>query len=341
MHRRILLFLIVFIMTLSGCGSSRPNSLSCSWYDLFDTYSTFTCYGIDEETFQRYSQIVYDTLNRYHKEFNIYEEYEHNIKTINENAGIAPVAVSQSLWDFLIWGRDVYTLTQGRVNIAMGSVLSVWHTYREAGLSDPQAASLPSDEELREASRHISIENLVLNEEQHTAYLTDPKSSLDIGALGKGYAADRAAEALKDAGCTDAILNLGGNVLCIGPSDLIAKDTFSIGIQSPESESELVMTLRIQSRSVVTSGDYQRYYKVNGTAYHHIIDPDTLYPSTRYHAVTVICDDSATADMLSTALFLLPYEEGAALAAQFEAEAYWMDEQGNEMYTEHFKDSIQ
>jgi thiamine biosynthesis lipoprotein len=114
-----------------------------------------------------------------------------------------------------------------------------------------------------------------------------------------------------------------------------------VGIENPEgSDKDYLHTIYVNQESVVTSGDYQRYYMVEGEAYHHIIDPDTLYPAKQWRAVSVVCDDSGLADALSTALFLLSKEEGEKLLEACNAESVWVPLEGELLYSEGFKELI-
>ena len=132
---------------------------------------------------------------------------------------------------------------------------------------------------------------------------------------------------------------MGGNVCATGPKDEDGTP-WRVGVQNPDGGDNYLHTLNITGGSVVTSGDYQRCYMVDGKIYHHIIDPATLYPSEYWRSVTVLCADSGLADALSTALFLLPYEEGLALAEASGAEALWVNEAGEQFYTPGFADYI-
>ena len=113
-----------------------------------------------------------------------------------------------------------------------------------------------------------------------------------------------------------------------------------VAVQNPDGGEEHLHTLYLSNGSMVTSGDYQRAYVVDGELYHHIIDPDTLYPSTYWRSVTIVCPDSGLADALSTALFVLPLEEGQALLSQFDAQAMWVDREGNRFYSPKFEELI-
>ena len=135
------------------------------------------------------------------------------------------------------------------------------------------------------------------------------------------------------------LISVGGNVCATGPKD--DKGTpWVIGVQDPDGGNDYLHTIYVSGGSVVTSGDYQRTYVVDGKAYHHIIDPDTLYPSDYWRAVTVVCEDSGVADALSTALFLLSQEEGQKLLDLYGAEGLWVADDGSIHYSPGFNDLI-
>ena len=224
-----------------------------------------------------------------------------------------------------------YELTGGMVNVAMGSVLKLWHNARNAGINDPANARLPDMDQLTEASLYADIEAIMIDEEASTVYIADPKVQLDVGAVAKGWSAQRVAENAPEG----LLISVGGNVCATGPKD--EKGTpWVVGVQNPAGDNYL-HTIYVTQESVVTSGDYQRCYVVDGNLYHHIIDPTTLLPGTYWRSVTIVCADSGLADALSTALFLLPLEEGKLLAKKSGAEAMWVDADGSQYYTEGFQ----
>jgi len=314
-------------LLLSGCTSPKtgPRKLSETYFDLFDTVTTVTAVTVPEEEFARQAQAVYDALMKYHRLFDIYQEYEgmNNLKTVNDRAGIEPVAVDDAILQLLQDCKDFYALTDGRVNAAMGSVLTLWHEARSAALEAPETAGLPDRETLRRAAAHTDIHAVELDHEKGTVYISDPEVQLDVGAIAKGWAAQKAAEAA----VPGLLISVGGNVCATGPKDA-GGTAWVVGIQDPDGGSGYLHTLELTRGSVVTSGDYQRFFTVDGKRYHHIIDPDTLWPCQYWRSVTVVCEDSALADVLSTALFLLPREEGQALLDKTGAEAIWLDHTG-------------
>jgi thiamine biosynthesis lipoprotein len=311
----VLIAVTAFFVIRSG----QLERYEMSFYDIFDTYSSVTIYASNEKAANAVFDDVREELRRLNKLYDIYNNYEgiNNIKTINDNAGVEPVKIDDDLMELLEFSVKAYDETDGAVNPAMGSVLSIWHSYREAGTDNPQTAALPSDEELKEAAAHTDINALVLDKQNGTAYIGDPKVKLDVGAVAKGFAADKAMEVIKGHGVQNAMLNMGGNVLTMGGKP--DNKEWGVAVQNPRDSSQNSAFVTINDGAVVTSGDYQRYYEVNGVRYSHIIDGETLFPPTRYASVTVATDSSAIADMLSTALFILPEEQGNALALKYDA----------------------
>jgi thiamine biosynthesis lipoprotein len=259
--------------------------------------------------------MIEEELRQYHRLFDIYYEYSDtpNLKTVNDNAGKNAVKVDGKIIDLLEYAKEMYSLTGGEMNIAMGSVLSLWHESREAAQKSPDGASIPTKSALDEAKKHTSIENIVINREESTVYISDEKTRIDVGALGKGYATEMIGKMLKEKGISSYVLNIGGNIKTIGEKK--NGEGWLTGITNPDKTSSESFACRVEIKNIscVTSGDYERYFTVDDKKYHHIIDKDTLYPAEYFSSVTVITPDSALADALSTALFNVDYETGKRL----------------------------
>ena len=336
MKRLLSCFLILSIL-LTGCSAGKEPELrryTATFLNLFDTVTTIVGHAQTEEEFQTQTQQIHDELERYHHLFDIYNDYPGvtNLKAVNDRAGVEPVVVDRAIIDLLLDCKEYYELTGGHVNAAMGSVLHLWHEARSHGINDPQNAKLPSMEALQEASGHCSFDSVVIDEAASTVYITDPHARLDVGAIAKGWATQRAAEKAP----SGMLISVGGNVCATGPK-LSDGTPWVIGIQDPDAADKNLHTVFVTQNSVVTSGDYQRTYWVAGEPYHHIIDPDTLMPSTYWRSVSVICPDSGLADALSTALFLMDREAGSALAEKCGAEVLWVDAAGQEFMTDGFE----
>ncbi len=339
--RRILAFFLSISVFLTGCASDtvevQKKQYTATFLNLFDTVTSVTGYADSEEEFQKKAQEIHDNLQIYHQLFDIYHDYEGiaNLKTVNDQAGIAPVKVENILIRFLKDCKTYYETTEGRVNVAMGSVLALWHDARSRGRDDPVNARLPEDEKLKEASEHTDINALVIDEEASTVYLADPQMRLDVGAIAKGWAANEVSKNAPEG----LLISVGGNVCATGAKDENGAH-WVVGIQSPDDPEKYLHTIEVTDECVVTSGDYQRTYMVDGKLYHHIIDPETLYPGTYWRSVTIVCRDSSAADALSTALFLMPKEEGQALLEKYDAEALWVDQNGDIQYSPGFEKLI-
>lgn len=333
------LLVILAALLLCGCmpvQTAGAKPYTQTWFDLFDTVTTVMGYAESREEFQRQAQDIYNVLKAYHQLFDIYHVYPgvNNLKTVNDSAGKEPVKVDPALVALLRNCRDYYMLSDGCVHAAMGSVLQLWHEARQAGTEDPGNARLPDSAALEAAAAHANWNNVVVDEERSTVFLTDPELSLDVGAIAKGWAVQRAAEQAP----AGMLISVGGNVAATGPK--AENRPWVIGIRNPDG-GDYLYTIRLEKGAVVTSGDYQRAYTVDGKLYHHIIDPETCMPGTYWRSVTVVCGDSGLADALSTALFLLPLAEGKALAEQCGAQALWVDAAGEEFMTPGFRELIQ
>jgi thiamine biosynthesis lipoprotein len=339
-HKKIALAALAVILCAAASCSPKFKRFEASFVDVFDTYARIIGYAHSQDEFNGYAGALRSRLEDLHRKFDIYNSYSglNNIKTINESAGISPVAVDTDIMALLKLGKEAHEQTGGAVNIALGPVLKIWHDYRENGLENPGTAALPPMELLREAKALCDIGGLVLDESAGTAYLAQKGMSLDIGALAKGFAARIIAEEAKSAGLASALIDLGGNIVAVGGPLSGERESWRVGMQDPESKGEqkIIGSVYIKDAAVVTSGDYQRFYTVDGKAYNHIIDPETLMPASRFAAVTVIADDPATADMLSTCLFILPEEQGRAILEETGGEALWIGHDGGRMMTEQF-----
>lgn len=338
---------LLLLVTFSGCSKiSQTSSQDVAkieprgkaYFSFFDTVSYVYSYaGDSDELFNARTEAVADILDKYHKLFDIYYEYTgiNNLCTINKKAGGEPVVVDKELIDFLLYCKKICELTDGVVDVMMGSVLSIWHDARTA-----EVPYLPEISGLEEASRHVGFEFLEIDEASCTVRITDPEASLDVGAVGKGYATEMAAKALEAQGVNSYVLNIGGNVRIVGTKP--TGEGWVTGIKDPKNpDTAFALKLNLADTSCVTSGEYERYFVVDGTRYSHIIDPATLMPATYFASVSVITKDSGYADSLSTALFCMGYEEGLAFVTSLgDVECVWVFHDGQVKYTSGLEDLI-
>ena len=311
--KRFLCAALLFLILFSLISCENPNSQNTqitpkkrSFYDYFDTVGTFYDYTDSAEAdFESLADRVEGMLSEYHKLYDIYREYEGitNLATLNRTAGTGPVKVDRKIIDLLLFSKEMYGITDGRVNVAFGAVLSIWHDYRTAGVD------LPPTDKLRAAEEHTDINSVIIDEESSTVEILDPKLSLDVGAVGKGFAVEAVAKMLEDEGRGGYVLDVGGNLRAIGKKP--NGSGWSAGILNPDRTSmqTYIYTMTVSDCALVTSGTYERFYTVGGVNYHHIINPETLMPTEYYLSVSVKSNSSATSDALSTAIFNMKYEE--------------------------------
>lgn len=329
--RRLLILCLLVCFILPSCTPTEQKpKYSAYSMDYFDTVITIVGYADSQEAFDAVSKEILSQLGEYHRLYTIYHRFDglENLCTVNElvDGTHRTVTVDRRIIDLLLYAKEMYTLTGGVVNIAMGSVLSLWHNYRTLGKDNPLGASLPPMESLCAAASHTDISRMIIDEENCTVTLTDPLMKLDVGAIAKGYAVERVAQWMEEQGITGYVLNVGGNIRVVGSKPDAEK--WTVGIENPLGEDYLAY-LQVADMSVVTSGSYQRFYYVGGKPYHHIIHPDTLMPAEGFMSVSVVCRDSGMGDALSTALFCLPQKEGLDLVESLPGvEAMWVTEDG-------------
>ena len=353
----VLFSAVLALCLLAGCAAgpasspaesgSQPQTegaalqrYSAPFYDVFDTVTTVIAYSTSQEEFDRQMDALHQDLLTYHQLFDIYNEYPGlvNLATVNRTAAQGPVKVDDRIMDLLLEAKQQYQVTNGQTNVAMGSVLRLWHDARDAavdGISTP-----PDPAALEAASAHTSIDDLILDEEAGTVYFADPELKLDVGSCGKGYACEMAARNAEARGLTSAILSVGGNLRAIGEKP--GNQPWTGGVENPaKPQSDIKAAVRLpHNYAMVTSGDYQRFFTdASGVRYHHLIDPDTLQPAQYTSSVTVITPDSGLADCLSTGLFCMDPADGMALVESIpNTEAFWCLADGTTLQTSGFAD---
>ncbi len=303
--KKIISIFLFFLLSFSLCSCERQiTPKNRVFYQYFDTVCTVYDYtGLSTADFDALCEDVEAKMKKFHQYLDIYNDYNGvvNLKSINDTSG--KIKVDEELFDFLKFSKEMHTLTNGEVNIAFGSVLSIWHDYRKEGVAVPDISIL------EDANLHTDIENLALYDDELAVERLDEKMMLDAGAIGKGYACQMIGEYVRERYGEGFVLDFGGNLKAVGSKP--SGDGWSSGVRNPNpySQEPYVYTFEISNASAVTSGSYERFYTVGGQSYHHIIDKDTLMPKNTYTSVTVITESSALADALTTAFFNMEKEE--------------------------------
>ena len=303
------------------------------FFGTFDTIITLIGYTQSADEFAVYAKLAETEMNHYHEVFDQYHPYEgvNNLYALNQNAPKGAAPAEPELIELLLKIRQWQSAYSLKTNPAMGSLLRLWHDARTAG------TYIPDDAALQNAAQHMNYDDVLIDETAGTVVYADPDLRLDLGAVAKGYAAQKVADKLHEAGLNSFILNAGGNVVC-GDAPRDGRSQWTVAVEDVDGVTTR-LKLGMKNISIVTSGDYQRYFEVDGQRYHHLIDPDTLHPAAYMRAVSIIHPDSGLADFLSTAAFLLPYEQSRALVESIpDAEATWLLGDGTEYCTDGFRD---
>ncbi len=239
------------------------------------------------------------------------------LSSINLAAGGPPVTVSAELFEIIERALYISELTGGCFDISYAGAGKLWD-YKAA---EPK---LPGAEAVAAALARIGWQKIVLDAEASTVQLPEPGMRIDLGGIAKGYGVERAMQILVDAGVEVALVNAGGDLKVRGKK---AGRTWRIGIRDPREPERMCAVIPVANTSVVTSGDYERFFEIDGVRYHHILDPRTGRPSQGVTSVTVIARSAELADALATGVFVMGAEEGLALIEKIqEAEAVVVDD---------------
>ncbi len=316
-----MLSLLLLLGLLPGC-SGQAGQVTRTDY-LLDTVVTLTLYGATEADLDA----AFSEIRRLSSLLDAYDPFS-DLGWLQAAAGIKPVAVSPETMELLTFAKGMQKRTAGYLDVTVGPLIDLWDV-RNGG-------HYPTEDELSSALALVGMDDLVLNEDDGTAYLTRPGMRVDLGALAKGYIADRVKALLLSRGVRSGVIDLGRNILLIGEKP--GREAFSIGVQSPASSGELLRVLALKDRSLVTSGTYERYFEHDGRRYHHILDPFTGFPADQnLSAVTILSDSSLWGDALSTACLLMGEDRGMALVDSIpEAEALFVRTDGTVVTTAGF-----
>ncbi len=327
----LLLAALLLCPLLAGCGE-RVFRASVSEVGAFDTVSTLTVYAESQRAADEGAARLREELLLCHRLFDTYRSYEgvtnlHDLAEAEE-----PLALESPVIHLLTEALALGNQSGGAVSPLYGGLTRLWQDFMKAEEAEPGSGVLPTAEQIASALAKDGG-SLSVDPERYTVTLTKPQAGIDVGAFAKGYAGQLLAGSAAQLGLLGAVIDLGGNITLYGTHP--QGRAWQVDVASPEGGVAFRLSLA-GGVTVSTAGDYQRYVERDGVRYHHIIDPTTGYPATRYRAVTVIAADGLMADGLATALFLLSEEEGATLAASYGAEVHWTRADGSTRSTDGF-----
>lgn len=226
---------------------------------------------------------------------------ESQTSLINSNAGTEPVVVDQELFDLIQRSLKISEITDGAFDISYASMDKIWKF-------DGSMAEIPSEEDIKNSVSKVGYKNIILNAEDHSVFLKNAGMKIGFGAIGKGYAADKAKDLLISKGVQAGIINASGDMNTWGEKP--DGSTWKVAITNPLNKEHAFALLPLEDRAVVTSGDYEKYVKFNGIRYSHIINPKTGYPATGIISATVFAPKAELADALATSVFVMGINTG-------------------------------
>ncbi|MEO5956971.1 MAG: FAD:protein FMN transferase [Nitrospiraceae bacterium] len=253
------------------------------------------------------------------------------LSRVNASAGIKPVPVSLETWTVVQRAKQAAELTGGGFNIAIGPAVDLWRVTEDQRI--PTAAELAALRPL------VDLQAVRADLHEQALYLEKPGMRIDVGGIGKGFAADHAVMALQKAGALAGVVALSGDIKTFG--QLPGGRTFPVGIQHPRKEGAVLVFIDLEDEAISTAGDYERFFERDGVRYHHILDPKTLQPARGCQSVTVIAKEGVWADGLDTGIFVMGPEQGMELIERLpDVEAIIVDRDGHMLVSSGLKSRI-
>jgi thiamine biosynthesis lipoprotein len=285
---------------------------------VMDTFVTITVVARTSTGADEAIDKAFHEIERLEKAATFYSP-DSEISRINLNAGTSPVKVSPDILDLLTKARQVSEVTDGAFDLSIGPVISLYDFRNEIN---------PGNSEVREALSLVGYRNMSINREQSTVFLRKSGMLIDAGGIMKGYAAGRAAEVLKKHGIRSGIVAVAGDIRTFG----LKPDgkPWRVGIRHPrgKGQDDIIGVIQLSDMSISTSGDYERFFVLNGRRIHHLISPKTGYPAEGCQSVSIVSPDGAFADAYSTAIFILGPEKGLKAIEKAGLEGIIIDRNG-------------
>ncbi len=307
-NKRILFRLVpaVLLFALSGCwligGTGEP--VEKQVFDIMDTDVSVRAYGPNAE--QAIEQAI-DEIRRLDLLLSAYNP-DSEVSAINQMAGEAPIKVSHDTLEVIARALYFAEISGGVFDPTILPVSRLWSAAREQ-------KQVPSGEDIAAALELVDYTQVQIDMDEATVFLPKTGMGLDLGAIAKGYAVDKMAQILRDAGVESFLINAGGNVYA--GSRKPDGSLWRVGVTDPRDPGDIIGVMAAEDMSVVSSGDYRRYFVADGIRYHHIIDPRTGYPASICRGTTVFIPSSTDADALSTIMFILGPDDGQAVLEHF------------------------
>ena len=325
----ILALIFILSLTIISCSNNEVNSVTKTSYKM-GTVVKVKVYSSKADSIIK---TTFGMLDKLEEKLSAHIESS-EINKINEMAGRRAVKVSNDTYDVVSKAVEYAELSQGRFDPTIGPLVQLW------GIGTKEQ-KIPSEKELAKKNKLVDYQKVELYPDKNKIKLLKEGMKLDVGGIAKGYAADKVINFLQEKGVQRAFISLGGNVSVLGTK--ADGSAWEVGIQDPkESRGNVMASVELKNKTVVTSGNYERYFMKNGVRYHHILNPNTGRPARKeIISSTIIADKSFDADALSTVVYILGVEKGLALVNDLEGvQALLVTENNTVHTTKGIKDKI-
>ena len=309
---------LILLFTISACSPQKEKVYRKNRI-LMDTTVTISVVSGSGDKSEKAIDRAFSEIEKLDRLLNFFSDSS-EVSEINRNAGLKAVVVSPET--FAVLEKAVYASgkTNGAFDVTIGSVTAMWDFHKR---------TKPEDKKIKERLPLVNYKNIILNKKSSSVYLKKKGMLIDLGGIAKGYAADKAVEALKREGIKSGLVSISGDIKAFGlKPDL---KPWKIGIRNPRSENkedEIMATIEMTDMAISTSGDYERYFIIEGKRYHHILNPKTGYPVDECRSVSIIAKDGSVTDPFSTGIFILGAEKGIKLLEEMEIDGIIVDKNG-------------
>lgn len=314
-------FGVLVVSLLAGCGSIRSSELPVVAKRTqmhMGTLVSITAVAPSREIAQSAIEAGFHEIKRLEQVLSTWIATS-ELSQVNAAAGQQPVVVGPETLGLVVRSLEMAALTEGGFNIAVGPAVEAW--------SVTERQHIPSQGELQALKPLVDWTTIQIDRQARTIFLPKRGMRIDVGGIGKGYAADRAVDVMKKAGAQGGVVALSGDIKVFG--DLPGMNGFPVGIRHPRQDGALIATIDLKNEAISTAGDYERYFEQEGVRYHHIFDPRSLEPARKCQSVTVIAAEGTVADGLDTGIFVLGPERGMELVERLpDVEAVIIDGAG-------------
>jgi thiamine biosynthesis lipoprotein len=328
---KVLLFTFYFLLLtfLCACTAHKERIYRKSKI-LMDTFVTITVVSNSENSAGKAIDNAFSEIERLEKLSNFFSS-ESEVSRINKNAGISGVRVLPDILDMLNKAIMVSEKTEGSFDVTIGPVISLYDFHKKIK---------PEESVIKKNLSLVNYRYLIINRDKSTAFLKKKGMLIDLGGISKGYAADKAVETLKRNGINSGLVSIAGDIKAFG----LKPDgkPWKIGIRNPRIppnpplvkggkggfSDDIMATLELKDMAISTSGDYERFFIIDGRRYHHLLSPRTGYPAQKCQSVSVITKEGAFTDAFATGVFILGPEKGIKVLEKLGFDGIIVDSQG-------------